>query len=579
MNCINYNIKASYIDTKNGKRRFQEEMEKFIKDREHSIMVLKAPTGSGKTYGFYNLNEKNNVLMVMPNNVLVEQVYNDLIKQNKNCKKLTADDLDSIENDKNIDRRRAFNLLINPDENSFVITNPEILLRLVINKYTTSDKIDEIALLKENGFNLIIIDEFHVYNTQQLKELSAIIYILNKSFKILLASATPNYAIIKPLESILKNKIIKYDVKRQDSGSDVIQGPINLKICLNMDIKDFINLNKDIIMNGRWLFILDKIISIEDVYNELLKCKISPDDISLFDSYHNDKNWNRRIILSSNILEQGINIPEIENVVIEPGRSAVNIEQRLGRVGRGRRDESNAYIILNNISENNFNCDIKDYDSLMDKFYSIFENNDSEFGSYSLGVQIAKISESFTYLMRHQIYMEFIKDYDEIKHGYLDFVQINNVIKNKKIFNNHRANITMEKWWNKYKETMETFINADKKIKIRDQTIYGKDFETEYSQIWLARFKEVTGNIARGTRIKPQKICLKVLGMPFSSDGFFIPYSELYNARKKIIELADTEIKQHEYDFINNDIARKLKYIIYSTADPGRLTIMDVTDC
>ncbi len=580
MNYIHYNIRPSYINTENGIREFQKAMKDFLEDKEHSVMVLKAPTGSGKTFGFYMLNEKNNVLIIMPNNELVEQVYNDIKKMGKNVKKITASDLDLIENSKGIDRKSAFNSLISSpfDDNYFVVTNPEILLRLVINKYTISDRMDEISLLRKNGFNLIIIDEFHVYNIQQLKEIAAIVYILQRSFKILLTSATPNYSFLEPLEKAIgENRIIKYNVKRQIDGSDIIQGPLCVNIYYNQKIEDFIDENIKSINNGKWLFILDKIICIEMVYNKLLNHKVNPNDISLFDGYHNDKNWNRRIILSSNILEQGINIPATENVVIEPGKSAVNLEQRLGRVGRGRSEYSNVYIILKNISEKNFDCKIENYDKLIDKFYQVFPKRERKFGEYSLGVQIAKIAENFSYRMRYALYREFIKDHKEIRHGYLDFIVINNaILKNNLIKNNKKVANVIQTWWNNYKETMETFINGDRKIKIKDLTLDGKDIDTEYSEIWIRRFKDIVGNKALNSRSKPLKISLKVSGIPFCN--MVIDYSEIYNARKKIKDCADVEISEIRNLFTNIIFDEKLKDIIYSTADQDRLKVISIED-
>ena len=580
MNYIHYDIKPSYINTENGIRDFQRAMKDFLDDKIHSVMVLKAPTGSGKTYGFYMLNEKNNILIIMPNNELVEQAYNDIKKMGKNVKKITASDLDLIENNNDIDRKSAFNSLISSpiDDNYFVITNPEILLRLVINKYTISDRIDEISLLRKNGFNLIIIDEFHVYNIQQLKEISSIMYILQRSFKILLTSATPNYAFLEPLEKAMgENRIIKYNVKRQECGNDIIQGPLYVNIYYNQKIEDFIDENIKLINNGKWLFILDKIICIEKVYNKLLNNKLNPNEISLFDGYHNDKNWNRRIVLSSNILEQGINIPEIENVVIEPGKSAVNLEQRLGRVGRGRTQYSNVYIILKNISEKNFDCKIENYDKLIDKFYQIFPNRERKFGEYSLGVQIAKIAENFSYKMRYALYRELIKDQKEIKHGYLDFIAINNaILKNNLIKNNRKVGNSIQAWWNDYKETMETFINGDRKIKIKDLTLDGKDINTEYSEIWIRRFKDIVGNKALNSRSRPLKISLKVSGIPFCT--MVIDYSEVYDARKKIKDCADEEISEIRHLFKNNIFEEKLRDIIYSTADKDRLKVISIED-
>jgi CRISPR-associated endonuclease/helicase Cas3 len=616
MDDIKFSIKESYISTEENSLQFQKQMEEFSRGYSNKrIAILSAPTGAGKTTGFKRMETDGYIFILLPNNLLSWEVYKDFSKDHDvvllNRYSMDQKKQEYIEKKFNVDDDKIIWSMVTGKK--IVISNPELFYYIILNKYKYSKRSDAFSDFIRSGLRAIIIDEIHVYSNDQINILLGILKLIHKDIKLMFSSATiPNY--FKELINFLFDEKNVLEIKaereyKQSSNNRVLQGKINCTIVQDETVI-FIKNNIDIMKNGYWFIIADSIRNIQNIYNILNKY-INTDEIGIISAFHDpgynvykeiSENQKRRIIIGSNIIEQGINPPKyFKNFIIEPGMDIKNFIQRIGRIGRNNNQESNLYIIFKSEISNS---ELPEKEYSIEELYDFVEKKLPEKREYHfpkyIGVYSALISSWFSKNLGRIIDENINRDRDgngfyngfySAKHLLEKFEKINEdehiLYKYKRQIRNIKSIL---KWWNcYYYPSITSFIPPNNKAifkfdndkKFSSDSINSNNFS--YDALWIRKNTntEISENgiiTIKYFRNKPEyDFNVYASGIPFNPNPIEINYSQIspYKARSYIIEnLKDIDENSCSCDECKNFL-QNLKDVVYATAGYERLSIKE----
>ena len=604
---ITYEIQPSYISLEGELREFQQEMVQFVNSCK-KVAILSAPTGAGKTHGFRLMGkEGKTVLIVFPNNLLSNEAFYALEKLEKNnVALLNASSINKLMREKrnlgfhDFTRRMAISNIL--ENRKFVLTNPTLFYNLINNHYNAGSKQDMLSELMKDNVYCIIFDEFHVFSRDQASMLLASTLLVREEVKLMFSSATlPDY-LGKILPQMYgEDKCCKISVKRigqKKSNSDLLQGRINIHI-VRTTATDFIKKRSDLFKTGKWFLILDSIKNIHNAYEELSHC-INPSEIAVISAYHDPSYetytriregvWSKRIIIGSNIVEQGINPPyEYNNFLIEPGYAPESFIQRTGRIGRGSTTTSELYIAMQSHAggfPEQLNT-IEDLYSFIINFRFPQAHNPSieTLGTY-LWFVLGRLTKNareavFENLKNRNINTNLLSTCFSTK-------KVDTVLEDKSWILAKTCYVSelrdVSNWWFNYKKSMYNFIPPENEVNILDtsEDFIDQDngFITRYSEIWIKKNKEILNTRDDLITVKDflsepnYDFDVYVSGLPFSS-RVKIKYGDIYfKARKEIISRFDQlYIKYFELPDELNKVIKALKQCVMATAGAERLKL------
>lgn len=598
---VQFRINPQYIS-----RDFQGKISEFY-DNKKNVLILDAPTGAGKTHSFNLLENIEGVhFLVLPNNLLIEEKFVEFSRLigEKRVLRLSKKYIDDYMKEHN-HQPKNYNYFLNDLDDmlynkKLIITNPALLFLIIFNFYwkKVRKRGSQMSDLILNGLKSIIFDEIHVYSIDQLNRILSINLSLYKKIKFIYSSATiPNF-ILDPLMEYLGQDAIEYVKVLTEKNGVKIRGPINVTVT----DENILNLINDIIKKEnqeKWFIIANKIKTISEIQNCLLENGFNKEDIKTISGYHDPElkklkqlfEKNPKIVIGSNIIEQGFNPPkEYKNFIIEAGMYDYNFIQRFGRIGRGMEEDSKVFISINkNITE-----DIKseEYDKFLGNFSDLLRRKD-----YNIKNSVPYYIAVFLYFLDKDSREILLNQLDKKLRGKINYVLINinkidNFIKNLKI-NNKKLKPSdingFSDWWNYYLNTFTKFISTGESIKIVDifeSTTMDFLFETEYNKLWTILNKKIEGKDENGNWIvsdfrdkKFKDFTVKVIGLPWHEKQF--SYSVVENNERKLLkESVDESSPDYDYrkllsekDQELNEIANFIKDFITNTAWPERLSI------
>lgn len=596
-------IAPSFVESENGERTFQKEMVEFSKNK-HDILVVNAPTGAGKTRAFQDMGRNGGVIIVLPTNILADEVYRDLKEMNKSVVMLSKEKIDdSMKSDyshREVSRFNAIKDMISLKK--FIVTNPTVLLYLILNYYghgvgenVRRTELDMAGFLHKQGFNMIIFDEFHVYSEDQVRIVLSINTILRGLFKFVYSSATPTKMMKKALsgmEEELGLIIDEINVPRLVKGDGrPVQGQLDVEIRMGREynVSEFVRDNLDAFRKDYWLLIVDRITEIESVFRELRGAGISSDEIAMLDGYHRKDGFGKRVVIASNLVEQGINPQrEYKKIVMDAGHDIKNMMQRIGRVGRGMDETSFVYICVPKVVAGDCLGGVNTYEDLINFLSPILPERVKAVSLYSVGVFTGAIVSRFSSKLGFEV-GRLLPESGKIYSGFRDYNYVDRRLSAESGFiKNHSGELPdlkrIAKWWLDYKNTFYNFIEMSTDREVNDLSL-GPDqrFEAKYNFYWILsnkKLSEVSGRfiIANETRDVPDlSFEVHVSGIPFVSRGSY-RYSEiLYNAKRVIIDSIEQEM-HHGALYGNNsefnETLSKILFIVKGTAGKGRLEIV-----
>lgn len=578
-------------------RDFQQKMEDFATNKKE-IAILNAPTGSGKTYGFKKMLTQGFILILLPNNLLSNEVY-------ENFKTDTAVSIlnsNAINNEIKYFKNSGYAECTKDDAikniitgKKIIISNPEIFYYIMLNNYKNGRSSDSLTDFIINGLKIIIVDEIHIYTRDQLNILLAVLKLINKNIKIMFSSATiPIYIknLIIELFGECNTEIINVERSYQQNDNVLLQGPISISIPDNHNTANFIEQNIDLLKSGYWFIIADSIRNIDSIY-KVIKSHISDDQIALVDAFHDPEyesymnifEQGPRIVIGSNIIEQGINPPKkFNNFIIETGLDLKNFIQRFGRIGRNMTSKSNLFIIFKSEIGNKADlAKIKNFEDFITFISKRLPEKERIFNSGYIGVYAALIADKFSINLTKTVKENFLKE----EQGTWFTKSFNNTRRTLKIikqikedhskFNEMRNDIpdlkNIIKWWNKYYESIFRFIPEANKGAGTD-IVYDEQFS--YDDIWIHKNKNIVMKkngyyIVNGYNQSPNyQFHVMVSGIPV--DDREMKYEDVspYKARNLILNNINSNFNL-DCDGESKKLQEGIKDIIKATGDYERL--------
>ena len=601
--------KKQYIN-----RDFQNIISQFLLERgvNKKILVVDAPTGAGKTHAFSNLGRFEGItFLVLPNNFLIEEKYNEFVSKDgmttNQVRKLSRSEIDEYIAKNDLGNKNDPKAVLNAIEgilsgSKIVITNPSITFLILYNHYWKKYHImgSHLAELIAAGLVNIVFDEIHIYNKDQRNRIISINALLSRNPKFVYTSATIPNDLLPTLRTIFGNDSVEYikvTSTTYSESSALLRGPINIRI-LKYSPLDLPNDLLESLKENKWIIILNKIITINRFYKILVERGIDKNEILLVSGYHDRnrkslgifKEGKARIIIASNIIEQGVNPPkDYLNFIIEPGNYYYNFIQRIGRVGRGLEESSNLVIPVSNLVVPKDIGEVNEFNEFVEKMSSIFKKDDiSVIEPKLLGYYIGNFMSRTRFDRDHrEKFKEIIEKLpvgNEIIRGVENFDTLESIILEDKL----NSCITIpssiikkiKNWWSSYNLTFQNFIKNESIVEVIDETITDENnlpMASNYNELWVMMYKEIlshqNGVYTLGEdRSEPfREFNISLINVPF----------EEYGPQK----FGDIQWREREIIMENLECYRKilmnckigklffdlLKEYLYSTAWPDRL--------
>ncbi|MBE0524130.1 MAG: type I-D CRISPR-associated helicase Cas3' [Methanosarcinales archaeon] len=442
-------------------------------EMKEDCLLIHAPTGSGKTYGFglpsLWYDDKRlfddslpKTIIIAPTNALIHQTEYDLKKDWKH-KKLKVEILFA----KNIVANgwnRALEIYERIRDADIIITNPDITTLLLSNYYYRDEDPNKIRLRQWSDLfkntKFMIFDEYHLYTEDEIGKVISFL-IMNKAtkndLKACFSSATPNNLIKKVLEEkyFLKCKEVTQELVEEEV-KDMKYRKVKGKLKVTFTDKNISESLNDVIYDARrTLYIFSDLKTNLEAQDRLEKLDIAFGSFTGLDTKRGQKEApDDRIILATNKAELGLNL-DIELAHIEPGFYAENFWQRFGRSARKGKDGEIVVHIDSNIIKN-LPEHIKNYEEFVGRMDNVLIDKKmysskiiNHVGAYLYLVKIrsnrilaGQIHSVMSDLPGENMYKAFekaeilLKEMKEIsaKNQYVDPETIKN----------------LDKWWNEY---------------------------------------------------------------------------------------------------------------------------------
>ncbi|MGC8574886.1 MAG: helicase-related protein, partial [Thermoplasmata archaeon] len=483
-----------------------------------------------------------------------------------------------------------------------VITNPSITFLILYNHYWKKYHISgsHISDLITAGLVNVVFDEIHIYNKDQRNRIISINALLSRNPKFVYTSATIPSDLLPTLRTIFGNDSVEYIKVTSTTNSEssaLLRGPINISILKYSPLDLPENLIESLKEN-KWIIILNKIITINRFYKILLEKGIDKSEILLVSGYH-DKNGQSlaifkegkaRIIIASNIIEQGVNPPrDYLNFIIEPGNYYYNFIQRIGRVGRGLEEPSNLVIPISNLVVPKDIGEVNEFNEFIEKMSGIFKKEDTsiiepKLLGYYIGNFISRTRFDKDHREKFKEIIEKLPVGNEILKGVENFNILESIVLEDKLNSCYNISPSLIKkiknWWGCYNLTFQNFIKNESIVEVIDETITDENdlpMASNYNELWVMMYKEIlsyengvyTLGEDRSEPFKEFKISL--INVPFEEYG----PQKFGDIQWKEREIIIRNIENYKSELINCKTGKLffqlLKEYLYSTAWPDRL--------
>jgi len=335
---------------------FQKEIAE-VQYAKENCLIVEAPTGAGKTRALSNLAMECSsplssvLLIVSPTNALATQTARDISKQTEGLTVTTWSSRNLRE--KGIGRNDE---LLNATMTSNVIlSNPDILHLFTQNYYSSRNGRRQRNQTFEQGMSRLgthVFDEYHSYDERMLA--SVFTYMIKaralsqcSHHRYVFLSATPNPS----LEGLLTEfgisfrKIVQSGSKENNGNSREYRYKLDVEIVTGK-IEDFLDLlPSPSEKKPRTLVVFDSFVHQHMVLNKLLSSgyREFPEGnvVSLTGrdtkSKQGQMDWTEAaIIMATSKADLGLNIDDLEQLIMEPGWYTSQFYQRFGRAGRSR---------------------------------------------------------------------------------------------------------------------------------------------------------------------------------------------------------------------------------------------------
>jgi hypothetical protein len=315
------------------------------------ILVLHAPTGAGKTHVILKLTKRvEGVLLCVPTNALAAEVEDTYKNEfSPNVCRWNAEAL--LERGATPGIPRHERMIDDARNKSLIVSNPDIL-----HLFTQHEYVPENARIRMSGFgmrnlDLIVFDEYHAYDERILA--SILLYIAKTKSakdnrqKFIFMSATPDNGLTDALEAIglsyrTGSEVLPTTEPLDQSEGRMIKGEIEIEISQDSILASLPTSP----LSNRTLFIFSKFIDQQNAVRILKRIGLVEKDIPegfvqitgrKTKSEMGQDSWNHaNILLATSKVDVGLNISNLDKIVMEPGWTEQQFWQRFGRAARGK---------------------------------------------------------------------------------------------------------------------------------------------------------------------------------------------------------------------------------------------------
>jgi len=555
-------VKPGWMPLNDGLHPFQDRMADTGSWSADTLLV-EAPTGSGKTYGFIELAKRNvkdkfkgKLLVVEPTRLLSRQVQEDFEDEGFEPDMIDAKSISKarFENENKYDVVKE---MLNNSKSDVIITNP-VQLSMILHNFYSGDTEDGLFKLRRS-FPVIAIDEWHCYDLQQSAHILAthVLLSLNNDVKFLYTSATPP----EDSDTILKGcglsvDSIKAKLKNSKPSGDSrkVRGRIDLDV-YDKDSLAWVKSNISELKDGRWIIVFDELRKLSKAY-EMINKKY-PDESTILSGFHRedkkfptpmDYEWDDRIVLATNILELGTNPPTstpkaYENLVIDPGFGWTNTIQRFGRMGRNGLD-ANVHLCREGVVDDVYPK------GKVDKLIEKGDLDYHSFLSWCVDSESNIFSESPLKPERVGVHIGVILD--RLKKNSVSKLvkkQIGNksILKGIKLFQKANAGVedfpiddystsmgSLYQWWNDYKSSLAYFIKPGEEKEITH--VAGSDeIVVKYDSDWIEENTKEQNEKRIFREKKNTDFSVTARGVPFTEERKLVYSTYKYEAREEVL--------------------------------------------
>lgn len=347
-------------------------MDELISSHDKEIVFNTSPTGSGKTFSWFKPLTENNstALAVYPTNALIEdqldaaRKFKDEYAEDLNIKSLTREkvsekkeELDTKSNAKATAKiiRELKPSLSGP---SILFTNPDILILIIKEMYSQRGPGQDLKGIL-GGFDLLVIDEFHLAEVKQRNDLLyTSSYLLKneaaQTDKAVFLSATPDRTAVDPLKRLFDMEIVSSETASEGfEKSRKIMPEAELEVAKSNLFKsgeairdDLQEEVLDICRSGKTVLMLDSLREVDMIYRFLRKELDLK--IERIDGFHREniqgKLDNFDVLVSNSAVEVGVDFT-VDNIIFSAFDSSTFM-QRIGRLRNTGDSEKNKILAL-----------------------------------------------------------------------------------------------------------------------------------------------------------------------------------------------------------------------------------------
>jgi CRISPR-associated helicase Cas3 len=481
-----------------------------ILDMKEDCLIVEAPTGSGKTFGFLlplvgdfsKRIDSPKLLIITPTNSLAHEICDDVpknaeklgIKGNIKAKIWTAHTLGSWNT-----RINEINRSLN---SNVIISNPDIISLMVSGFYLHPDNWREKQWpMIFRQVSVIIIDEFHSYPEEEIAKILSFIILAKRTgsthIKYIFTSATPN----KKLPKMLENYGISFTSCSETSVTEQPQNEgrmIRGKLSVTFTDQPIVDSVNEIVLNNdkkRVLFMTDHVVDAERIIDKIKRTKPNEPiwEITGAETRNvnrKDPTGNEKFIVATNAAELGLNM-KIDVAHIEPGRYLENFKQRFGRIARGESGDLFVHVSTEIIKY------LPDYVSSESDLFIKMEQLMSKKDFYITTVRRVvpayiylvyysakgQLKEQIFKIMKDDRYFNIFREFDSLISKFKE-----NGEKNEgEVFTKKEIDCLVG-WWESYLRAYGFFRGQSVNVRVRLPRIDEK--ETTFDIVWLEKYTE-----------------------------------------------------------------------------------------
>ncbi|MFB6193211.1 MAG: type I-D CRISPR-associated helicase Cas3' [Candidatus Nanohaloarchaea archaeon] len=349
-------------------------MDELIQSDGKDIVFNTSPTGSGKTFSWFKPLAENNftALAVYPTNALIEdqldaarkfkEEYSEDLKIKSLTREKVSEKKEELDTKSNAKATAKIIRELKPSLSgpAILFTNPDILILIMKEMYSQRGPGQDLKGII-GGFDLLIIDEFHLAEVKQRNDLLyTSSYLLKneatQTDKAVFLSATPDKKAVEPLKRLFDLEIVSSETSSEEfKNSRKIMPEAELEVAESKlfksgeAIRDEDNLQEEVLnicRSGKTVLMLDSLREVDMIY-WFLKKELDL-KIERIDGFHREniqeKLNNFDVLVSNSAVEVGVDFT-VDNIVFSAFDSSTFM-QRIGRLRNTSNSRKNKILAL-----------------------------------------------------------------------------------------------------------------------------------------------------------------------------------------------------------------------------------------